>query len=182
MNDPTMLKEIGVEGSKGFVHIDSFDMPDPFKASPGYAKYYQAWTKSWEKWAAPNNSPFMRYVGSAGNGASLVMETYWLLSVIERARSTDPDKIINVWENDTYRYVNGKVLKMRACDHKAIQDLGVSEYVEPEMQKISMTIPPYYWSKDSSFTGQTHRVPAAKILPFMDQNLDRCKGKNGWGE
>lgn len=182
MNDPTMLREIGVEGGKGLVHIDSFDMPDPFKVAPGYAKYYQAWTKSWDKWAAPNNTQFMRYVGSAGNGASLVMETYWLLSVIERAKSTDPEKIIKIFENDTYRYVNGKVLKMRACDHKAIQDLGVSEYVAPEQQKISMTIPPYYWFKDASFTGPTYRVPAAKILPFMDQNIDRCKGKNGWGE
>lgn len=183
MNDPTLLQEIGVEGTKGFVHIDSFDMPAPFKTAPGYVKYYQAWTKASEKWKAPYyNSLFMRYAGTAGNGASLVMETYWLLSVMERAKSTDPEKIIKVWEDDTYRYVNGKVLKMRACDHKAIMDLGVSEYVPPEQQKISMTIPPYYWHKECSFTGRTYKIPAAKVLPWMDQNLDRCKGKNGWGE
>jgi hypothetical protein len=74
------------------------------------------------------------------------------------------------------------IVNMRACDHKAIQDLGVSEYVPPEQQKISMTIPPYYWFKGASFTGLTYRVPAAKVIPWMDQNLDRCKGKNGWGE
>ena len=182
MNEPTMLQEIGVEGTRGMVHIDSFDMPNPFKAAPGYAKYYNAWIKAWEKWKAPNNSQFMRYVGTAGNGASLVMETYWLLNIMERAKSTDPDKIVKIWENDTYRYVNGKVLKMRACDHKAIQDLGVSEYVPPEQQKISMTIPPYYWYKGTSFTGTTYKVPAAKALPWMDQTLDRCKGKNNWGE
>jgi ABC-type branched-subunit amino acid transport system substrate-binding protein len=182
MNEPTMLHEIGVEGTKGLTHIDSFDMPDPFKAAPGYAKYYKAWTAAAAKWKSPNNSLFMKYVGTAGNGASLVMETYWLLSVMERAKSTDPEKIIPVWEGDTYRYANGKLVKMRACDHKAIMDLGVSEYVPPEQQKISMTIPPYYWFKGCSFTGKTYKVPADKALPWMDQNLDRCKGKNGWGE
>ena len=75
------------------------------------------------------------------------MHTYWLLSVIERAKSTDPEKIIAVWENDSYRMMNGKVLKMRACDHKVIQDLTVSEFVGPEQQKVSMNIPPYYWYK-----------------------------------
>jgi hypothetical protein len=110
------------------------------------------------------------------------MNTYWLLSVMERAGSTDPEKIIRVWEGDTYRYVNGKVVKMRACDHKIIQDLAIGEYVVPEQQKASMTIPPYYWFNDTSFTGPVYRIPAAKVLPWMDSKLDRCKGKNGWGE
>ena len=51
------------------------------------------------------------------------MQTYWLLSVIERAASLDPEKIIKVWEGDTYQDVMGTVMKMRPCDHKVIQDL-----------------------------------------------------------
>ena len=51
---------------------------------------------------------------------------YWLFSVIERAKSLDPEKIIKVWEGDVYQYPNGKIVKMRACDHKTIQPLGVS--------------------------------------------------------
>ena len=35
-------------------------------------------------------------------------QVYWLFSVIERAKSTDPEKIIKVWEGDTYQYVNGQ--------------------------------------------------------------------------
>lgn len=124
----------------------------------------------------------MRSIGAAGNGASLAMGTYWLLSVMERAKSTDPEKIIKLWEGDSYRYVNGKVVKMRACDHKAIMDLGVSDYVPPEQQKLSMTIAPYYWYKGCSFTGPTYKIPATKVLPWMDPTLDRCKDKNGWGE
>jgi len=180
MNDVNMLRDIGIEGTKGFVRVDSFDMPDPFK-SPSYSKYYQTWAKVASKWKAPYDSESVRTI-NVGNGVSLVMQTYWLLSVMERAASTDPEKIIKVWEGDAYRYVNGKVVKMRACDHKAIMDLGVYVYVPPAEQKVSMTIPPYYWFKDCSFMGPIYKVPAANVLPLMDQKLDRCKGKNDWGK
>ncbi len=90
-------------------------------------------------------------------------------------------KIIKIWEGDNYRYVNGKVVKMRACDHKAIMDLSVSEYVPPEQQRVSMSIPPYYWFKEISYTGPIYRVPAEKMFPWMDPKLERCIGKNGWG-
>ena len=45
-----------------------------------------------------------------------------------------------------------------------------------------MTIPPYYWFKGASASGPDWMIPAAKVLPWMDQKLDRCKGKNDWGE
>jgi len=174
------MRDIGVEGTKGIIHIDQFDMPDAF-ANPGYVKYHKAWLNGWKKWSAPYNSVSYEQ-GSSGFLASYAMQIYWLLSAIERAKSTDPEKIISVLENDSFQYANGKIAKMRACDHKIIQDFSVTEVVPPEQQKISYTIPPYYWFKDFSWTGQLHVVPAAKALPWMDQNLDRCKGKNGWGE
>ena len=110
------------------------------------------------------------------------MKTYWLLSVIERAGSTNPEKIIALWEGDSYRLVNGKVMRMRACDHKAIQDLSVTEYVPPEKQRASFTIPPYHWFRDCSWTGRAWPISASKILPWMDKELERCKGRNGWGQ
>jgi hypothetical protein len=63
-----------------------------------------------------------------------------------------------------------------------IQDLTVGEYVPPEKQRESFNIPPYYWYDKTCGVGPTYLIPAGKILPWMDQNLDRCKGKNGWGE
>ncbi len=181
MNDYSALYEMGVEGSKGLIHIDAFDMPNPFK-TPGYVKFFNGWQRQWKTWkTAPYNSRLWEYLGSAGNASSLLMSAYWLLNVIERAQSTDPEKIIKIWEGDTYRYVNGKVVKMRACDHKAIMDLSVSEYVPPEQQRVSMSIPPYYWFKEIAYTGPIYRIPAEKILPWMDPKLERCKGKNGWG-
>ena len=41
-----------------------------------------------------------------------VHQFYWLLSVIERAKSTDPEKIIATSENQYLQYANGKVVKM----------------------------------------------------------------------
>ena len=71
---------------------------------------------------------------------------------------------------------------MRACDHKAIQDLYVAEFVPPEQQKVDFNIPPYYWFTGCSYAGPAVKIPADKVLPQMDEKLDRCKGKNGWGE
>ena len=156
-------------------------MPTIFKNYPDSIKFYKAWNNQWKnKWKAPYNTRLYEHgTGAIGLYAS---SAYWLFSVIERAKSTDPEKIIKVWEGDTYRYPNGKVVKMRACDHKTIQPLGVTEYVPPDQQKVSMTIPPYYWYQGTSNAGPAWMVPAAKIIPPMDQKLDRCTGKSGWGE
>jgi hypothetical protein len=117
-----------------------------------------------------------------GSLGSYIEQTYWLLSVVERAASADPEKIIKVWEGDSYQFVTGKILRMRACDHKAIQDLHIFEFVPPEQQKVSFNIPPYYWFQGCSNTGPTFTIPAGKVLPLMDRNLDRCKGKSDWVE
>jgi branched-chain amino acid transport system substrate-binding protein len=179
MRDAVSMTELGVDGTKGWVHLDTFDMPNMFK-NPGYVKFFKAWTEAWKKWPAPYNSG--SYKIPTGLIASFVMDTYWLLSAIERAGSTHADKLAKVLEGDSYQFVTGKVVKMRPCDHKAIQDFSVTELVPPDKQKDSMTIPPYYWYNDISWAGQLYVVPAAKALPWMDQKLDRCKGKSNWGE
>ena len=180
--EPTMLHEAGVEGSRGLVTIDQHHNAPPNFKTPAQIKFYRTWNNLWKtKWnKAPYNSRLFEH--GHGNIGSYMMQTYWLLSVIERAQSTDPEKIIRVWEGDTYRTNEGKIIKMRACDHKAIQNLLVSDFVPPEEQKVSFNIPPYYWYKGCSNMGTGFVIPAAKVLPWMDQKLDRCNGKNGWGE
>ncbi len=181
LDEPNFLHEVGVEGTRGLVQSSQYGTPNPVFKTPEEIKYYKAWNDQWKKWKTPPyNSRLFEH--GTGNIGSYRDQTYWLFSVIERAQSTDPEKIIKVFEGDSYRYANGKVLKMRACDHKAIQDLHIFEFVPPEGQKVSFNIPPYYWFKGCSNAGPTWTVPAAKILPMMDRNLDRCKGKNDWGE
>ena len=64
-------------------------------------------------------------------------------------------------------------MKMRACDHKAVQDLHVELYVPWEQQKESFNIPPYYWFKGTSSVGPSYEIPAEKVLPKADPEL--CK-------
>ena len=183
VEEPNFLHEVGVEGTNGLVHISQYVTENPAFKTPEQIKYYKTWNNLWKtKWQAPFNSRLYEHGIGTGNIGSYTAQTYWLLSVIERAKSTDPEKIIKVWEGDSYQYANGKVMRMRACDHKAIQDLHIDIYVPPEQQKVSFNIPPYYWYKGCSYTGPVYKLPAEKVLPLMDRNLDRCKGKNDWGE
>ena len=181
IDEPNTLEKVGVEGTKDLVQLSQYGVTGGAFKTPAQIKYYTAWNNLWKtKWKDPYNAPAYEHLASTYG--VWTDEMYWLLSVIERAKSTDPEKIIKVWENDTYRYANGKVLRMRACDHKAIQDLAVFEFVPPDQQKVSYNIPPYKWYDKASYWGPAYFLPAAKILPWMDQKLDRCKGKNDWGE
>ena len=182
MTNANTLLDVGVEGGKGWVHCGPYHSPVPFSAAPGFTKLYKTWNNQWKKWTvAPYNGHSFEHF-PAGIDGSWLMQTYWLFNLMERAKTTNSEKLVQLWEGDTYRQANGKVIKMRACDHKSIQDLSAEEYAPPEMQKASFTIPPYYWYKDASYTGQIYRLPAANVLPWMDPKLDRCKGKSGWGE
>ena len=134
---------------------------------------HKIWKAAYDRFKPPYND----LLYSQG-WVPLSMEIYWLLSVIERAGSVDPEKIIKVWEGDSYEYVNGQVVTMRACDHTLITDFTIVEYVPPAQQKVSFNIPPYYWTDKTSWFGQSWVVPADKVLPWMDPKLERCKGKN----
>ena len=181
MDEPNALTEVGVEGTKGLVNIKHFEKAGPQFTDPGFTKYYKAWNNQWKKWKnPPYKTPL--YEHGMGTLGHWTQQVYWLLSVMERAKSTDAEKMIKVWEGDTYQYVNGRINKMRACDHKGIQGFRVAEYVPPAEQKVSFNIPPYYWYNNASNVGPSWEIPAEKVLPMMDQKLDRCKGKNDWGE
>lgn len=182
MTEGNMLRDVGIEGSKGWVHVGPYHSPVPFSAAPGYTKLYKAWNSQWKKWKTPPYDSRSYEHSAAGVGGSWLMQTYWLLNLMERAKSTNAEKIIQLWEGDTYRQANGKVMKMRACDHKVIQDLTAEVYLPPQQQKATFTIPPYHWYNDASYMGQMYRLSAAGVLPLMDPKLDRCKGKTDWGE
>lgn len=174
IEDPPSLTEIGVEGSKDMVQLSWYGFEDSIFKNPDFIKYYKNWNNAWKKWKAPYNTA--NYEHPLGSLGSYIEQTYWLLSVVERAASADPEKIIKVWEGDTYQYANGKIQRMRACDHKTIQDLHVFEAVPPDQQKAFFNIPPYYFDKNYSAAGRGFKIPADKIMPRIDPTMDRCKG------
>ncbi len=181
LDEPNFLHEVGVDGTKGLVQISQYGTENPAFKTAEQIKYYKAWNELWKtKWKTePYNSRLFEH--GTGNIGSYIEQTYWLLNVIARAASTDSEKIIQVWEGDSYRFTNGKILRMRACDHKAVQDLTILEFVPPDQQKQSFNIPPYYWFTGTSAAGPVFNIPAKSVLPWMDPNLDRCKGKSADG-
>jgi ABC-type branched-subunit amino acid transport system substrate-binding protein len=173
MDEPNFLHAVGVKGTNGLVHVSQYGVEGGAFKTPEQIKYYKAWNDLWKagKWGAPYNSRL--YEHGTGNIGAYRAQTYWLLSVIERAGSTKAKKIIKVFEGDTYQYVIGKVMEMRACDHKAVQDLHIELYVPPAEQRQSFNIPPYYWYKGYSVTGPSFKIPRDKVLPKADPKL--CK-------
>jgi branched-chain amino acid transport system substrate-binding protein len=142
LNDPNLLHEVGVEGTKGLVNISQYGTEGPAFKTPEQIKYYRAWHDLWAsgKWGPPYNTRLYEHIG--GNLGSWIAQTYWLLSVIERAGSTNPEKIIKVFEGDNCQLLGGKILEMRACDHKVVQDLLIQIYVPPAEQRHYFNIPP----------------------------------------
>jgi branched-chain amino acid transport system substrate-binding protein len=173
MTNPATMTSLGVKATQGLMLGSPYSNGAPFFKTPDQIKYYKTWKAAYEKFKPPYNA----LVYSQGWDA-LSMEFYWMLSVIERAQSVDPEKIIKVWEGDSYEYVNGLVVKMRACDHNLITTFHVIEYVPPDQQKAAMNIPPYHWTDKCSWWGDTWAVPESATIPWMDPKLDRCKGKN----
>ncbi|MBW1925326.1 MAG: ABC transporter substrate-binding protein [Deltaproteobacteria bacterium] len=172
LDEPNFLHKVGVEGTKGLLNISQFGAPNPLFKNDLQIKFYKAWNDLWKtKWKAPFNTYLFKH--PLGNIGSYMFQTYWLLSVIERAGSLDPEKIIKQWEGDSYEYISGKVMTMRPVDHKAIQDLHAFEYVPPAEQKQSFNIPPYSYFTGCSNTGPISTIPAEKIMPKLDPKLKR---------
>ena len=188
LDEPNFLHEVGVEGTKGLVQLSQYGDENPAFKTPEQIKYLQDLEQPVEdQMEGALSTPGFSNT-APGTSAPTREQTYWLLSVIERAGSTDPEKIIKVWEGDTYQYHNGKIMKMRACDHKAIQDLHIFEFVPPEQQKVSFNIPPYYWFQGTSSTGPTFTHPGGKGAslhgsePGSMQREERLGGitRNAW--
>ena len=152
------LKAIGGEAGRtmvnGNAHMITVDTPEN-KA------FNKMWNDQYKKWGKPYNSPMYKWpfsiLGECVNGF------YWLFDVVERAGSTDPEKIIKTWEGDEYKSITGMV-KMRACDHQIIRDCYVSQFEYPNP-----------WYDDAASYGKPFIVPAKYCEQPLPEGLDRCK-------
>jgi ABC-type branched-subunit amino acid transport system substrate-binding protein len=84
INEPTFLHEVGVEGTKGLVHVEQFGSEGHAFKTAGQIMYYKAWNNLWRnKWKEPWTTRLWEH--GTGTMGSYRQQTYWLLSVIERA-------------------------------------------------------------------------------------------------
>jgi len=154
------IAAVGGEGGKGIVN--AFHHIPCFK-SPANDRFNALWNAQSQKWKAPYDNPTYTWP-IAGVGGSAI-QFYWLFDVVQRAGSTDPEKIIATWEGDTYTTVTGQVRHMRTCDHQAIMDLYVTQLDYPSG-----------WYDDINAAGFTQAfvVPARFCTPPVPEGLDRC--------
>ena len=159
LNDPNVLEAVGIEGTVGLVNLG----PGNIELDT-YDKFFlvSAWHDLWKnKWKKPYNNP--RYKWPISDILAMLMQTYWMLDVVERAGTLDAEKIIEVWEGDKYRAIHG-TYEMRPCDHKTIRDVFIAEYVYPNL-----------WFDKSASAGKIITVPAKDAMPLKAADLDRCK-------
>ena len=82
---------------------------------------------------------------------------------MEKAGSTDPEKIITAWEGDEYETFTGKV-NMRAADHQMVRDMFISQFEYPNP-----------WHNDAASYGKVFTVPAKYCTQSIAKDLDRSK-------
>lgn len=156
MAEPDLLASVGPEGSSGLVSIHPFIISDK---NSEQKKFLTIWNNQWNRWGKPYNTALYKWP-TTDNGAIMTWG-YWLLSVIEKAGSLDPEKIIQTWEGNEWNSLVG-VLKMRACDHQTVQNVyfGVTTY-------------PNRYFKTNAWFEKAEVVP--DVAPPIAGDLDRCK-------
>ncbi len=152
------MQSIGGPAGVGMVNGDDYLISVD---TPQNRAFVDIWHKQAVKWEKPYDTIMWQY--PMGVGGRTVSMTYWLLDVIERAGTTDPEKIIETWEDDEYNSITG-VVKMRACDHQAIKEMFVSEFVYPNK-----------WIPNAAHCGEAFVIPPEFCMPPIPENLERCK-------
>jgi branched-chain amino acid transport system substrate-binding protein len=158
VSDPHALLPVGPAGTIGLLHVDQFLLEDD---TPEHRAWLRTWNEQWKKWKKPYNAP--TYKWPSGHLGAVVSGAYWLMDIIRRAGSTDPERIIQTWEGDEWNSIVGPV-KMRACDHQAVMDLFAAEFVYPNK-----------WFEDFAYYGKIGRIPAKYVTPPVAEDLERCR-------
>ena len=60
--------------------------------TPEMEKFIDTWHNTWKKWKSPYDT--IMWAWPVGAGAKTLVMDYWMIDVVERAGSTDPEKII----------------------------------------------------------------------------------------
>ncbi|MCB2188958.1 MAG: ABC transporter substrate-binding protein [Deltaproteobacteria bacterium] len=155
LDDIQTLIAVGDKGSEGLIFASQLLI--------NYQDGIQAkWHDAWKTWPAPFNTPLYEWLGSTTG--SYVEALYWMVDVMERAGSTDPQKVTKVWENEEWNGLIGETLTMRGCDHRVVRDTYVTVFVHPNK-----------WYKDCSFMDQVTTIPAEFVTLPQPKDSDRCK-------
>jgi len=160
---PDTFKAVGPEGSKNMINCFGF-MGGDSPQSPALKKVMEAWNRQWRTWKAPYNKVMYKWPETIIG--ETVSDTYWLFDVIEKAGSTDPEKIIATWEGYEYHSMQGTRI-MRAEDHQAIYPMYVSSTTYPTKEVYPGAVYTEGYAGPSNIT----TIPMEKCTPPIPEGL-----------
>ena len=148
VDDPNVLQTIGGPAGAGMVILQT---NIPSINTPLNNKFNTLWNAAWQKWEKPYNNALYKW--PANFLGSSAMSLYWLFDVMQRAGTTNSEKIIKVWEGDNYESFTGK-LHMRPQDHLMLSEIFLSELVFPNK-----------WFSNCASWGPTVAIPRSLCTP-----------------
>ncbi len=148
VDDSNTLKAIGGPAGAGMLLMQSY-IPTINTASN--KKFIELWNKQWSKWAKPYDTELYKWpTGFVGSG---VISLYCLFDVIQKAGTTNPEKIIKTWEGYEQQSIIGPIY-MRPQDHLMLIDVFFTELVFPNK-----------WFENNAGWGKTVAIPRALCTP-----------------
>ena len=148
VDDARAMKAIGGPAGVGMVLMQSYI---PTINTPANKKFVETWHKQWSKWSAPYDTDFYKWPGGfIGSG---VVSLYCLVDVIQKAGTTNAEKIIKAWEGYEQQTIIGPIY-MRPQDHLTLIDVFFSELVFPNK-----------WFDNGASWGKTIAIPRTQCAP-----------------
>ncbi len=155
LDDTRPLEVIGGPAGRGLVLCTDFYLD---RRVANVKKLTDTWNKLWKTWKDPYDSVLYQWPG--GGWYRNLTGYYWFFQVLQKAGSTDPQKIIAAWEGDTLDFFGWKHY-MRPDDHQVIADRPIAEMAFPNT-----------WDRPTcAMVGDAAWIPAKNCMPAFDEKL-----------
>ena len=155
IDDPLTLRVIGGPAGRGLILCSEFYLD---RRAPNVKRLCDIWNGLWKTWKSPYNTEMIQW--PIGGWYRMLTSYYWYAQVLQKAGSTDPQKVIAAWEGDTFDFFGWKHY-MRPADHQVIADRAIVEMVFPNTWEMP----------ENAFMGEPTWIPAQYCMPTFDERL-----------
>jgi hypothetical protein len=155
LDDTRPLEVIGGPAGAGLILCQDYYLD---RRIPVVRKLAMTWNDRWKTWKEPYNTELYRW--PAGSWYRNMSSYYWYFQVIQKAGSTDPEKVIAAWEGDIFDAFGWKHW-MRPDDHQVVADRPIAVLEFPNM-----------WDQpNNAAAAHPTWIPAKNCMPTFDEKL-----------
>ena len=155
LDDTRPLEVIGGPAGIGLILCTDFYLD---RRNPVVKKLAMTWNGLWKKWEKPYNTELYRW--PATSWYRNMSSYYWYFQVLQKAGSTNPEKVIAAWEGDTFDAFSWKHW-MRPDDHQVVADRPIAVLEFPNMWDMPNNAGP----------ANPTWIPAKDCMPTFDEKL-----------